>query len=270
MLGFNGGLLGVRKVPTTGSASGLWVPNEQSVAQRAGIWPAGPPSDAHWGNVRLLLGGNSLPTTDESSFATPITTNTTLPGIDTSIAKFGAASLSYPGDINRDVRVANSNDNLDVATDEVFTWEGWIYIISVDADAVIADGSYAFIESRGSNTFTTGISRPSGGAQPRLFFTSPAGSFYHQTNITLDTWIHWAVVRDSSQNVYLYWNGVKSTSAGASSGYALDNSNALGFLIGRRQLPAFHNMRLDEMRFTVGTARYTADFTPPTAAFPRG
>ena len=44
MLGFNGGLLGVRKVPTTGAASGLWVPNEQSVAQRAGIWPAGPAS----------------------------------------------------------------------------------------------------------------------------------------------------------------------------------------------------------------------------------
>lgn len=39
MLGFNGGLLGARRVPTTGAASGLWVPNEQSVAQRAGIWP---------------------------------------------------------------------------------------------------------------------------------------------------------------------------------------------------------------------------------------
>jgi hypothetical protein len=42
MLGLNSGLIGVRRVPTTGSASGLWVPNEQSLAQRAGIWPAGP------------------------------------------------------------------------------------------------------------------------------------------------------------------------------------------------------------------------------------
>jgi hypothetical protein len=39
MLGFNGGLLGVRKVPTGASASGLWFQNEQSVARRAGIWP---------------------------------------------------------------------------------------------------------------------------------------------------------------------------------------------------------------------------------------
>jgi hypothetical protein len=39
MLGFNGGLMGVRRTPTTGTATGLWFQNEQSVAKRAGIWP---------------------------------------------------------------------------------------------------------------------------------------------------------------------------------------------------------------------------------------
>ena len=39
MLGFNGGLIGTRRVPTLQSASGLWLPNEQSVAKRTGIWP---------------------------------------------------------------------------------------------------------------------------------------------------------------------------------------------------------------------------------------
>lgn len=39
MLGFNGGLMGVRKVSAASSASGLWFQNEQSVAKRAGIWP---------------------------------------------------------------------------------------------------------------------------------------------------------------------------------------------------------------------------------------
>jgi hypothetical protein len=44
MLGFNGGLMGVRRTPTVVAASGLWFQNEQSVAQRAGVWtvPAGP------------------------------------------------------------------------------------------------------------------------------------------------------------------------------------------------------------------------------------
>jgi hypothetical protein len=39
MLGFNGGLIGVRKTPTTTGATGLWLPNEQAMARRAEIWP---------------------------------------------------------------------------------------------------------------------------------------------------------------------------------------------------------------------------------------
>jgi hypothetical protein len=39
MIGLNGGLLGVRKVPSLVTASGVWVPNEQSLAKQAGIWP---------------------------------------------------------------------------------------------------------------------------------------------------------------------------------------------------------------------------------------
>ena len=39
MLGFNGGLMGVRRTPTTSAATGLWFQNEQSVAQRAAVWP---------------------------------------------------------------------------------------------------------------------------------------------------------------------------------------------------------------------------------------
>jgi hypothetical protein len=42
MLGFNGGLMGVRRTPTNEVATGLWFQNEQSVAKRAEIWPATP------------------------------------------------------------------------------------------------------------------------------------------------------------------------------------------------------------------------------------
>jgi hypothetical protein len=46
MLGFNGGLMGVRRTPTTGTASGLWFQNEQSVAKRANLWPLNNPIEA--------------------------------------------------------------------------------------------------------------------------------------------------------------------------------------------------------------------------------
>jgi hypothetical protein len=39
MLGFNGGLMGIRRTPTTSAATGLWFQNEQCDAQRAAIWP---------------------------------------------------------------------------------------------------------------------------------------------------------------------------------------------------------------------------------------
>jgi hypothetical protein len=41
MLGFNGGLLGKRRVLNLEVASGLWFQNEQGVAKREGIWPLG-------------------------------------------------------------------------------------------------------------------------------------------------------------------------------------------------------------------------------------
>lgn len=42
MLGFNGGLLGKQRVSSIEMAPGLWTPNEQSVAKRAGAWPLSP------------------------------------------------------------------------------------------------------------------------------------------------------------------------------------------------------------------------------------
>ena len=40
MIGLNGGLIGVRRVPSTSLAPGVWTQDEQSVAKRAGIWPS--------------------------------------------------------------------------------------------------------------------------------------------------------------------------------------------------------------------------------------
>ena len=42
MIGFNGGLVGSTRTPSTSSASGVWTSNEQANAQRTGTWPLGP------------------------------------------------------------------------------------------------------------------------------------------------------------------------------------------------------------------------------------
>jgi hypothetical protein len=230
-----------------------------------------PTNDPNWANVKLMLGCNSLPATDESSFATPIGTNTTAPLLDTSVKKFDAASFSFPGDINRDLEIASTNDNLDVAASTAFTWECWFYLISIDTNATGWGNTNAFMESQGASDYVTGVSRASSGAVPQFFFiplNGTTGGFYHQSTVPLSTWVHWALVRDTSNNIYIYQDGVKSTSSVTSS-LALDNSSTVGFTIGKRQSASNYNLRMDEVRITVGTARYTADFTPPTTAFPR-
>lgn len=57
MLGFNGGLLGKERRLTSGrlAASGLWLPNEQSVAKRVNNWPFGPTEVPNIGDA--FLGG---------------------------------------------------------------------------------------------------------------------------------------------------------------------------------------------------------------------
>lgn len=57
MLGSNGGLLGKERRLTSGAlaATGLWLPNEQSVGKRAGNWPFGPTEVPNIGDA--FLGG---------------------------------------------------------------------------------------------------------------------------------------------------------------------------------------------------------------------
>jgi hypothetical protein len=57
MLGFNGGLIGKERRLTSGrlAATGLWLPNEQSIAKRGNNWPFGPAEVPNIGDP--FLGG---------------------------------------------------------------------------------------------------------------------------------------------------------------------------------------------------------------------
>lgn len=74
-----------------------------------------------------------------------------------------------------------------------------------------------------------------------------------------NTWYHIAVVRNGNT-----WTAYRDgTSVGSTT-----NANALdvasGYIIGGANLNGY----IDDLRITKGVARYTANFTPPTAAFP--
>lgn len=83
--------------------------------------------------------------------------------------------------------------------------------------------------------------------------------------ISASTWTHVAVVRNGS-NFTIYINGV-ADGTGSSSASMDGGSTTLQFQVGYNS-PDYYAGYIDDLRVTRGVARYTANFTPPTQAFP--
>jgi hypothetical protein len=86
------------------------------------------------------------------------------------------------------------------------------------------------------------------------------------TAISATTWTHFAVVRNGS-TITIYING---TAGGTATNSSFSDDTTAPFEIGARagngSIP--FTGYIDDLRITKGYARYTSNFTPPTAAFP--
>jgi hypothetical protein len=260
MLGFNGGLMGVRRTPTNSAASGLWFQNEQSVAERAGIWYG----DPYFSDVSLLLhmdGSNGSTTfTDSSSSAVTFTANGDAQ-ISTTQNKFGGASGYFDG--TGDSISTTTMTPFQFGTGD-FTVECWVYITSV--------GTYSgIIDTRATSSFdnlafgvydvsgTLRLDHVSNNSGARLTGTS--------TSVSLNTWTHIAWTRSGS-TIACFVDGVKDTTTVTNSGN-IDSTGSTAY-IGRVLDPVYLTGYIDDLRITKSVARYTANFTAPTAPFPNG
>jgi hypothetical protein len=96
------------------------------------------------------------------------------------------------------------------------------------------------------------------------------GLVYAYSNWTpsLNTWYHIAATRSSSSVISLFINGVSQSVTSSGSNWANDFS-ATGILtVGYIGSLTAMNGYIDDFRLTKGVARYSSNFTPPTAAFP--
>jgi hypothetical protein len=173
--------------------------------------------------------------------------------ISTSVVKYGTGSLYFDG--SGDNLFAPTTPNLVLGTGD-FTIEFWINLASnlVNFAKIIQMGTTgnAFtIETQSSTNVLTVTN-----------FTSTV-YFASSTALTNNTWIHVAVTR-SSGTIRLFQNGIQT----GSSVTTVDFLNTGGVYIGQSSLGTAMNGYLDDLRITKGYARYTANFTPPTAAFP--
>ena len=257
-----GSYIGYNRVTSTSqdSASGIWSLRAVERQMRAAAWPMPIVTDPNFASVSILLhfdGSNGSTTfTDSSNNAFSVTAVGNAQ-ISTAASKFGGASLALDG--NGDYLNLPSSAAFAMGTGD-FTVECWLYT------------SYSAAAQMFVDTVQPGTS---GGATSRLYiavgtdqtiFVGPFPGFLQTTGkITLSSWNHVAVVRSGSTRT-VYINGVS-----AGSGTFTDNLSSAYLTIGRDAASGgtiIWNGYIDDFRITKGVARYTANFTPPTAAFP--
>ena len=173
--------------------------------------------------------------------------------ISTAQSKWGGSAMYLDG--NGDYLTIPNNVLFALGTGD-FTIECWVYSIAGSNNGVWQLASSAFPGSAGLAVAANG------GAWTVYYGSTSQGHGFG--SIGTGTWQHVALVRQSG-SLYIYSNGVKYTVAASDT----TNYTYTTLVIGGYYSTSFlWNGYINDLRITRGYARYTANFTPPTAAFP--
>jgi hypothetical protein len=217
--------------------------------------------DPYFSSVSLLLHGTGTNGSTSIIDSSPLPKTVTAFGnaqISTAQSKFGGASIAFDGTGDY-LRVASTGTPGDLGSGN-FTVECWSYLISRTSQYPSLVSNYSTFNVNSFGLFAdyneSGKYQIALGGFPTV--TSSADVVYNQ-------WVYVAVVR-SAGTVTLYVNG---TSSGSSANTANLTGNTGALWIGSPgDIDSPINGYIDDLRITKGIARYTANFTPPTAPFP--
>ena len=172
--------------------------------------------------------------------------------ISTSVKKYGTGSLAFDG--TGDWLLVPNNTNLQLGSGP-FTIEFWFYLTTFSV-------SQGLVAKGGASTgWEIGI-------EPgNLFYFANGGSKDYIENLSTNTWIHFAISRVSTafNQTFMFINGVQTSQFFCGTDFNQTNNMYIG---ASRTASNPFNGYIDDLRITKGVARYTANFTPPTAAFP--
>lgn len=185
--------------------------------------------------------------------------------VTTAVSKYGGSSVYFDG--ADDQLFSPSSANHSFGTGD-FTIEGWLYISSYsNANQVIVSD---WTSSYTTNSWTF-HSHHSAVSQKLSFwcynYNSGSAMIAGTTTLATGTWYHVAITR-SGTSFRMFLNGTQEGSTVTSS-VSVDGGGAIPWYVGgNTNAGNFLNGYLDDLRITKGVARYTANFTPPTQAFP--
>lgn len=206
----------------------------------------------------------------------------------TTYFKYGGGALNFTG--NSYITMA-STPILSLGTGP-FTIEAWVYLTGAPGNNICYTIASNYTGTTGSARYwwlgiTTGTAAAGGfvtsGTGSITFATTVYGSnnasIYATPTWTYNQWNHIAVVRDASNNFYIFFNGQSQTTATAGANASWSNSTdftvtaaaAPNMIIGAQPsnspAPSYFAGYIDDLRISK-FARYTANFTPPESDLP--
>jgi hypothetical protein len=232
-------------------------------------------ADADFADVVLLLSLDGVDgatvAVDDSLFNNSVNFQGAI-ALDTTIKKFGTAALDADTD--------DPLDFLEIPHNTVFPVLAGDWTIEFQVNTFDQVGGHDYINHGDGGTGTTNWSVL--GANGTLFFNYATGGgglnnfLGFGTMGPNSTFQHIAITR-LGNDLFAHIDGVKSGATFDVTGVTIGGTGAIPINIGSRNESgatpniADANASIDEVRITVGTARYTtANFTPPTQAFPSG
>jgi len=173
--------------------------------------------------------------------------------IDTTVKKYGTGSIEFDG--TGDWLKAPDNVNLQLGTGN-FTIEGWVYLNAI--------GTARGFVSKGTSTtgWSLGVN-----ALNQVVFNYASSTINSTGLLAMSTWYFVTVVREGtgSNQTKIYINGTNDGTGTVSTDF---NQTNIMYVGADRVAGSPMNGYIDDLRITKGIARYTANFTSPTAAFP--
>jgi hypothetical protein len=202
-------------------------------------------------NTSLLLSGTDAGIIDKAQSAefVKLVGNTKS---STTQTKFLSSSMYFDG--TGDYINAENFDIGNVGT-APFTFEGWFYLTASPANYI------TIMQTRGSNASQTGFVMAISAADFYIY----SGAFIGQKGsaISSNQWYHWAYTRDTSGNQRVFLDGTQTGSTYTTARNYTDDKLWIGAKYdGSEYFTGYQS----DIRITKGLARYTANFTPPTAA----
>jgi len=243
-------LLGL--VPTDWGSNMLWFNNMTTQGATSGS------TDPYFSNVILLMhmdgtnGGTTF--TDVKGHTVTPTSCTT----STTQFKYGTASGVFNGASSKLV-ITTTSGEFDFGTGD-FTVECFVRFFNPANGSVIFGGTSSSSQAGNLSLYVIADNtlRIIGGGNIVDFVG---------TSFSASTWYHIAICR-SGTNMRAFVNGTQYGST-ATSNTTNFSSGASSYIIGQfTDGVQFLWSYLDEVRITKGVARYTSNFTAPTAAFP--